>query len=347
MVATANRHGRRVFTIGVGADVNAPLLDAIADRTRGTSTFVGPGEDVEAKVARVFKRLYGPIFSAPELLTMDTSGARSTRLIFDVLPTPLPDLFEGDQLIVLGRYREEAPITFRLAGDYLGAQRTFDFTFSMDTATTRNAFVPRLWASRRIATLVDAVRQAGAEGAASGATAFVDPRSDELVDEILALSTRFGILTEYTAFLATDGTRLDDWEELRNGCNGRLSERAVATRSGWGAINQSINYRQQVGQAVLNYRNSFVDERLERVEFDAVRQVNDLAFFRRGARWVDSRLVTLAGAIEPHETVMIGSERYRQLVRRLERSGRHGVLALNGNILLLVDDRIVLVTGGC
>jgi Ca-activated chloride channel family protein len=337
MVATANRHGRRVFTIGVGADVNAPLLDAIADRTRGTASFVGPRDTVETTMAHVFRQLHGPIFSRPVLATADTSGATATHLVYDVLPDAMPDLYEGDQLIVLGRYREDRPMSFRFTGDYLGAERTFAFTFNMD-ATTRNAFVPRLWASRRIATLVDAVRQAPAGVA--------DPRSGELVDEILKLSTRFGILTEYTAFLATDGTPFDDWEELRNGCHGRLSERAVATRSGWGAINQSINYRRQAGQVVLNYRNAFVDEHLQPVEFDTVRQVSDLAFFRRGPHWVDSRLVAL-GNVQPHETVMIGSEEHRALMRRLRSAGRHGVLALSGQILLLVDDRIVLVTDGC
>ena len=54
---------------------------------------------------------------------------------------------------------------------------------------------PRLWAQRQIAGLIDAIRQSGADG--------TQP-SKELVNEIIALSTEFGILTEYTAFLAAE-----------------------------------------------------------------------------------------------------------------------------------------------
>ena len=50
LLETGNAHNRRVFTFGVGGDVNVPLLDRLADTTRAKSTYVLPGEDVEVKV---------------------------------------------------------------------------------------------------------------------------------------------------------------------------------------------------------------------------------------------------------------------------------------------------------
>ena len=343
MVEQANVHKRRVFTFGVGHDVNVPLLDRIADRTRATATYVLPREDVELKVARIFSKLYGPVFASPTLETVDTGGTVSTRLVRELIPDPLPDLFEGDQLILLGQYTGRDPITFRLSGNFLGRQRTFKFTFGLDAATTRNAFVPRLWASRRIAYLVDQIRQAGADAQGSGGPGLADGRYRELVDEIVRLSTEYGILTEYTAFLAREGTNLADFHGLVTGCRNELESKAVQTRSGRGALNQGLNFNRQKGQAVLNYRNRFVDERLNRVEITTVAQRCDLAFFRRGRRWIDSRLISVHERIQPHEVHVIGSPGHMELLRRLVGEGRQGALSLSGEILLEVEGRVVLV----
>ena len=118
--------------------------------------------------------------------------------ITDVAPSRLPDLFKGDQLIVLGKYADEKDLRFVLTGNHLGKSRKFQLKFDSQGATTRNAFVPRLWASRKIARLTDEIRDLGADRTVSES----DPRLKELTDEIVRLSTEFGILTEYTAFLA-------------------------------------------------------------------------------------------------------------------------------------------------
>ena len=85
-------------------DVNTPLLSKVASESRATATFVLPNEDVELKVAQVFKRLSGPVLADPELAVVTAAGAPAPARTRDVLPRQLPDLFEDDQLIVLGRY---------------------------------------------------------------------------------------------------------------------------------------------------------------------------------------------------------------------------------------------------
>ncbi len=346
LVETGNVHGRRVFCFGVGHDVNVPLLDRIADLTRATTTYVAPEEDVERAVARTFARLDHPVLGEPRLATFDAAGGSSPRLV-EVLPARLPDLFAGDQLVVLGQYRGEDDLRFTLTGTSPAGEKSYSFVLPVRTASTRHAFVPRLWASRQIAFLVDELRQRGGDLGGSprvaGADPFADPRLRELRDEVLRLSTRFGVLGEYTAFLATEGSDLGDWHGLVRQCQGELGTRALAVRSGIAAVNQGCNLWQQKGQSRANYKNGYLDANMQEVETTTIQQICDRAFFRRGERWIDGCSV-VKGNVAADATVEFGSAPFFALLRRLETHGRAGVLSLHGEILLELDGRNVLVT---
>ncbi|MDP6538702.1 MAG: VIT and VWA domain-containing protein [Planctomycetota bacterium] len=345
-----NAHGRRVFTFGVGNDVNVPLLDRLSDATRATSTFVLPGEDVEVKVAAVFRRLHGPVLAGLALGTRDEGGGVTTRAVRELMPERLPDLFEGDQLLVLGQYREEGPLRFTVSGNYLGTPRSFEFSFGLAQASTRNAFVPRLWATRKIAALIDEIRQAGAAAAGAavpgGAPLLADPRYKELAEEILRLSSRFGVLSEYTAFLAREGTDLGDWNALQVACDDNLERRAVWTRYGAGAVNQGRNFNANKLQAKLAYDNRFWNESNEVETIGGVQQLADRCFFQRGGDWIDGRLVGAEIDDEALEVIEFGSARHKELVSALVDEGRQGVLSLPGRILLRHADANVLVENG-
>ncbi|MHC4672884.1 MAG: VIT domain-containing protein [Planctomycetota bacterium] len=336
----SNPHQRRVFTFGVGYNVNAPLLEKIASQTKATATFVLPDQDVEVKVAHVFKGLQGPVLTDAKLETKPRKNLVRTH---DVLPAQIPDLYRDDQLIVLGKYTGTQPLVFKLSGKYLGQTRTFRFSFELNNASTKNAFVPRLWASRKIAILVDAIRQLGADN--TSAPNSTDPKVKELVDEIVKLSTDFGILTEYTAFLAKEGTDLSNRDLVLTEANNNFIARAMNTRSGIAGVNQSINNDSQMRQQTLNMSNSFYDPNMNRVSITNVQQINDLAFYQRKGRWVDSRIVNREKNIKPAKTIQFGSDEFRQLAQRLAGQDRQGSISLRGDILMVVDNETILIKG--
>lgn len=345
-----NAGKRRIFTFGVGVDVNTPLLEKIASVTRAVATYVLPGEDLDDKVTRVFKRLSGPILADPELRLLSPQGLVSPGRVRDLSPSAPPDLFDGDQLVIAGRYVGDEPLRFELAGNYLGEQKSFRFTFDLDKATTRNGFVPRLWASRQIAMLIDVIRQAGADSplAPDRARIMNDPKLREIVQEIVRLSTEFGILTEYTAFFAVEGSPLDDPDENARRALENFVERAVRTRSGLGSVNQDVNRFNQANARVLNPRNVYFDEKMNPVESSSVQQVGDRAFWRKGNRWVEGRLMNKRRGrkqMKPSKVIQFGSEDYVDLVDRLSSEGRQGTIAMEGDILMELDGEEVLIEG--
>lgn len=392
LAAKANPHQRRIFSFGVGFDVNTPLLEALADDSRGSPTFVLPKEDVEVKVGAVFRKLNGPVLADPAL-KLNSDSSTTILNVMDVLPARLPDLFDNDQLVVLGRYSYNIPfmhskspseLEFELTGRSGTRQRTFRFAFSPQTATTRNAFVSRLWASRRIGALVDEVRRMDTAGSApspaalassarshhavssmsmvspAASTAPANPRLKELTDEILRLSLEFGILTEYTSFLANEGTDLRKQEELNRQAASNLQNRAIATRSGRGSMNQSLNNVAQRAQTTLNNDNAYFDDNMNRVTITTVQQLNDRAFFRRGNRWIDSRLLQAPGNVPATEQpttpslaesetlvpLIPGLPAYTELASKLIAQHRQGALALEGEVLLQVEGKPVLLRNG-
>jgi Ca-activated chloride channel family protein len=342
----ANVNNRRIFTFGVGYDVNAPLLDQIARASRAASAYVQPQEKVEAKVAELSKRFRNPMLVRPRIEAIDASGGVSNARVRDVAPREIPDLFAGDQLVVLGRYVGKEPFRLRLTGEAGGKTRSFEFALTPAATQTQYSYVARLWASRKIGDLIDEVRLAGAKG--------IPPASDastkETVDQIVDLSTRFGVLTEYTSFFASDPVDLSQREIVHLRVRKILADRAQAERTGQGAVAQAINVARQRQQNQANRGNAFLDGNLREVRLANIQQRNDRALFRRGVTWVDSQVFEKQSGKSiddpPDRVIEFGTQEYFDVVRRLAAEGRPGVVAVNGKILMWLDGQRVLIGDG-
>lgn len=173
----------RLFTFGVGDDVDTLLLDALVRDFRGTGTYVRPYERIDEEVASLYNKISAPVLTD---ITLEIDGVR-TELVY---PEQLPDLFAGEQLTLVGRYRlgSGSDTTITLSGDVNGLRQTFIY----DGQSFRNRaggepFLARLWAARRIGDLLNRIRLNG--------------ENPELVDSVVSLSIRYGIITPYTSFL--------------------------------------------------------------------------------------------------------------------------------------------------
>jgi len=174
---------RRIFTVGVGHDVNTFLLDRLAKEGRGSASYVAPGASVEVAVGSLLQKIRHP--ALVNLRIVDAP----VRLI-DRQPAELPDLFYGEELVLFGRYRGTGTGDIVLTGERQGRRERFSARAEFGSVEHSNGFIPPLWASRRIGELTRTARLEGATPA--------------LVEEIRDLGLRYGILTEYTSYLVVE-----------------------------------------------------------------------------------------------------------------------------------------------
>ncbi len=223
-VKGANADGKgRVFAFGVGFDVNTKLLDKLAEDNHGAPDYVTPKEDIEVKVSNFYQKVANPVLADVKL---EAPGLKLTEMY----PRRLGDLFRGSQLMVLGRFEGEGHKAVKLTGTVNGKQREFVFETNF-AATKDNAFLPRLWATRKVAYLLDEIRLRG--------------KNQELVDEVVRLGKRHGIMTPYTSFLVVeDSARPQVAHRLRE-----MEERFARTSEGAGAVHAAKDLARLKGSA--------------------------------------------------------------------------------------------------
>jgi len=182
-LASTLRGDARVFTVGVGTQVNATLVEQLALQGHGTAHFVRDEESVEAPVALLAQRLAEPLLTDVRI-TID--GVRWTRQV----PNGTLDVFAGQDLVVLGRYDGSGDATVRLEGRSPNGAVNWTTRARLSDDNRANPFVARLWAAQRIGWLAAEKRRNG------GGT--------ELDTEIRTLGERFGIPTEFSSYLVVE-----------------------------------------------------------------------------------------------------------------------------------------------
>jgi Ca-activated chloride channel family protein len=182
-VARESPDNVRIFSFGVGDDVDTDLLDQISMDNGGASTYVRPGEEIDEEVSAFYRKVKMPVLS-------DLSLDWGDIIVDQVYPQRIPDLFAGSQLIMLGRYREGGPAKITLKGMVNQEERSYTYEDLSFRKEGGDDFIPRLWATRAVGYYLTQIRLYG--------------EKQEWIDSIVSLSTRYGIITPYTSFLVQE-----------------------------------------------------------------------------------------------------------------------------------------------
>ena len=174
----------RLFTIGVGRDVDQGFLRGLAEEHRGEAYFLSEEGDIEAALQDLFESFTFPVLLLDELSFDQVE-------IHDVHPRGVEALAAGRELFQVGRYRGGGTFTLSLTG-HLGEDENVSLDFSLEFTQTdvSGALIPRLWAYQKIQALEEQIARFGEQR--------------ELLDDILTLGLDYQLVTRRTSLFAPD-----------------------------------------------------------------------------------------------------------------------------------------------
>jgi Ca-activated chloride channel family protein len=329
-VRKATRPGVRLFTFGVGYDVNTALLDKLAAENGGVADYVEPKEDLEVKVSNFFSKVNYPVLTD---LQLDMGGAQ-TDLIY---PRSIPDVFRGSQVTLIGRYSNESDLktmALKLSGKSGVAVRSYTYSnLSFPLRSESNDYLPRLWATRRVGWLMEQVRSNGEQ--------------KELRDEIIDLGTRYGIVTPYTSYLALEPG------EVSRRANLMITPGVANSSGGFGRLNAPSANRpaktvaQPVTGADAVQGSKMAREQQESVRLkdedtrtDAVKRAAGKTFYLIEGVWTDSEFK--AESRLPETVVVFGSDEYFVLLNKISKLGTY--FSLGERVVVVLDGHVYKVT---
>ncbi len=188
IVEFANPENTRIFTFGIGDEVNTYLLDRLSSRKNGTRTYIMEEGEILETITAFYATISEPIITNLELRLGE--GLKAT----DIYPKDLSSLDKNEPLTIVGRYKKGGKSGVSLIGDVNNQLKRHRFEANFASDDTQYGFVPQLWAARAVGATLDEVR--------------LDGEEDELIDKIAILSKKYGIITPYTTHLIVENTNV-------------------------------------------------------------------------------------------------------------------------------------------
>ncbi len=243
--------------------------------------------------------------------------------VTNVVPAKLGDVYRGSLVVLAGRYSGACTGVLHIAGHRGDAERELRIPVELPATTGSGmAFVAPLWASRRVGECLEQMRLEG---------------SDAVLDEVVGLSRRYGIVTEYTAAIdAADAPDLSD-AEVASQAREQM-RRARNVNSGKWAVMQSVNDKGLKSKVAVNSaENGFMDAQGERKEASSVKQINGSAFYQKDGGWFEAD----DGVERVQRSVKRYSPEYFRLAEESEDFSR--AAALDGDVILNHGDEQIRV----
>ncbi len=169
----------RVFCVGVGNEVNRPLLKQLAEDAGGLAAFLSRGDNFDRQAKAFRRKLTRPAMTSVKI-TFDGDEA------YDVEPRKLPNLYHGTPLRMYGRYCKTGPAKITVRAEIGGQEFIRNLTVTLPPKDTSNPEIERMWAWRKVRRLLD------------------ESKSSANIDEVVRLGEGYSIVTEYTSFIVLE-----------------------------------------------------------------------------------------------------------------------------------------------
>lgn len=175
--------GVRVFCIGVGNEINRPLLQQLAERAGGLAAFISQGDDFQRQADAFRRKLVHPVVTE---LAITIDGVQ----VYDNLPGELPNLFHGSPIRLAGRYKNSGDGTVTIRGNVQGQPFEQVVEMAFPAMDDNNPQIERMWAYSAVQSLMNQIRESG--------------ETTELKEEVVRLCEGYSIVSEYASFIVLE-----------------------------------------------------------------------------------------------------------------------------------------------
>lgn len=177
----------RVFSFGIGSSINRFLLDGMATAGRGVAEYVTPNDDENTILQRFYERIRNPLLTD---ITLEWEGVPVT----DILPRAIPDVYTAQPVAICGKYIGSGAARVRLRGKMAGRDYTRELRFPLPAEEPKHDVLMKLWAREQIRDLSMTRYKECACGVSN----------PETQKAITGLGLQYGLMTEYTSFVAVE-----------------------------------------------------------------------------------------------------------------------------------------------
>ena len=338
----------RIFSFGIGTDINTKLLDLISQKTKASTEYVLPEESIELKISRFYSKVAQPVMT-----NISIKNESSVRLS-EEYPKDLPDLFKGDQLVTLGRYKinQKNEKNFRafIQGSIAGKKVKFNLNEKINP-NRDNAFIARLWATRKVGYLLEEIRLHG--------------ESEELKDTVAKLARKWGIVTPYTSYLILEDEESRGVPIARQSIGNRkvtpksnnitiqearLIRRKIEAESFLGfsknetgdsavAASRASNELKSANQSGAfrdAYKESQYGNTNHNFKQQATRRIAGKTFFENASGWIDS--LACEKSYKEEIKIKFGSDSYFNLLYQRPENSKW--LSVGTNLQIVIDEKL-------
>ena len=199
IISEVQKHpNARVFAFGIGGAVNRFLLDKMAEHGRGEAEYVSLRDDGSAAARRFHERVRNPLLTD---ITIDWGGLP----VADVYPKTVPDLFGAKPVVLTGRFTGAGRGTVRLRGRMSGHTFEREIAVNFPESQEEHDALATLWARRRVEDWMSQDYTAAQRG----------QLPDDLREAVIGLGLEYGLMTQFTSFVAVEELTLTDGGEPR------------------------------------------------------------------------------------------------------------------------------------
>ena len=154
-------------------------------------------DELYSRITKFYLKIRNPVL-------LNTNISFTPPIVHEIYPSPLPNLYKGQQMLVTGRYQQAQSVTIDLNGTAFAQPVNYQFTLSLsDSNAQQYQFLTKVWAKQKIENLLIQYYA-------------LDPNSSQAIaikDLIIELSISYGVITPLTSFSNPTDIEFDEEED--------------------------------------------------------------------------------------------------------------------------------------